>query len=266
MDVNALLNALRTVAQEENVEIGAFPLDSVPPVSESARDRIVQMILQAQGQAQGHETSQSVFRSPSGDIRAIGEGSRRRGASPSGSAHRSPRRFFLATSGLVAAAAVLAMWLKPTNPNSPNSPNALDSGFPAYSISASGGVRETRGVAPAATTGGDETTAASQRVTPASELVIVCRPETGVTDEVAARTFFVQGADVSEVHPRIQVAPSGAVELRLRGAELPGHGPGPAAVRVVVGRADRVRSTESRAALAGSVAPGLRWLTVPLDL
>jgi hypothetical protein len=265
MDVNALLSALRTVAQEEDAEIGAFPLDSIPPVPEGARDRIVQMILQAQGQAQaqGHETSQLVFRSPSGDIRAIGEGSRRRGASPSGSARRSPRRFFLATSGLVAAAAVLAVWLRPSNPSSPNSP---DSAFPAYSVSASGGVRETRGVAPAPTAGGGETTAASQRVTPASELVVVCRPETGVTDEVAARTFFVQGSDVTEIHPRTQVAPSGAVELRFRGAELPGHGPGPAAVRVVVGRADRVRSTESRAALAGALAPGTRWLTVPLDL
>jgi hypothetical protein len=91
---------------------------------------------------------------------------------------------------------------------------------------------------------------------------------------LAVRAFFVQGDSVDEVTPVVQLAPTGAAELRLRGSDLlPGHR-GRGALRVVVGRPADIRAVVPQAAATAATDTsvsaarhdGRRWLTVPLDL
>jgi hypothetical protein len=149
----------------------------------------------------------------------------------------------------------MALWLRPLPP---------DPALPPYAITASGGVREQRGTA--APTGRDATAAALQRVRPESELVVTLRPESAVEGSVAARAFLVQGAEVTDVPAPTRVAPSGAVELRLRGADLVGQRRGPAVLNVLVGRPRAVAAATPRALESVTSSPGVRVLTVPVDL
>ena len=108
--------------------------------------------------------------------------------------------------------------------------------------------------------------AQEQRLDPDSTRVVAARPETAVTGTVAARAFVVQGdGDATEVAPNAQVAPTGAIELRFRGADLIGTRHGAARLRVVVGRPEALRALPARSPSAVA-DPRWRELTVPLDL
>jgi hypothetical protein len=235
-DVNRFLNAIRTVAREEDAEIASFPTELAPVLSAVTRTRIADQII--------------ANLSSTGDALELRRQARQ----------RSRRTFVLSAGGLaVAAAAGLMMWMRPSG----DGPGA---GLPLYAVSASGGVAELRGAKPDALDAAGTTTA-TQRLRPESELRVTCRPDTAIEGPVAVRAFFVQGGnDVTEVRPLVVLAASGAAELRLRGVDLLGQHRGHGDLRVVVGRPDAVRTLDLRAAIAPSGATTLRWLTVPLDL
>ncbi|HEY4184236.1 MAG TPA: hypothetical protein VGP07_04170 [Polyangia bacterium] len=258
--MNALLEALRTVAREDEAEISTFsatPADVDQGISEKDRARITRRILRALAadKTETEKTEQAgqvlpkataaatVLRIDGGRVPPV---------------PRRQRRVFLATAGgLFASAAGLAIWLRPSAHEPP---------VPPYTVMASGGEKETRGGG-APNSGGDETTTPTQRLRAGSELVIAVRPDTAVSGPVTARVFLVQGQAITEPHTTTEVASSGAIELRLHGAELVYQSQGPAVVRVVVGRPGALRALDPRAS-APTVPGSTAWrvLTVPVDL
>jgi hypothetical protein len=247
--MKALLDGVQSVAREEDAEIEALSREADQPLAQAARDRIARRILEARHDARSPSEASSF--TPIGEKPTAGSA-----AAPRGSARRR-RRFvsLVGAGGIVAAAAAFALWARPSS---------QDLVLPAYSVTASGGVREQRGATPPP--GADDTTAALQRVRPDSELVIAVRPETTVAGAVAARAFLVQGTEVSEARAQTQIAPSGAVELRLRGVDLVGPRRGHALLRILVGRPSVIASAASPTIENGASGPGLRVLTVPVDL
>ncbi|HEY8924432.1 MAG TPA: hypothetical protein VIU64_08630, partial [Polyangia bacterium] len=139
-------------------------------------------------------------------------------------------------------------------------------------VSASGGVAELRGgpldaTDPADTAGSQQ--APLQRLRADSELRVVCRPDNPITGAVAVRAFFVRGEDAEEVSPVVRLAPTGAADLRLRGASLLSRHKGPGALVIVLGRSADIAALSPRQVAAGGPAATsdrLRRLTVPLDL
>jgi hypothetical protein len=248
--MSPLLDAVRTFAREEEAEIGTYAANTSHLISDVAQEDIVQKILalQARERADTPEEQGHARRMTS---ELVGLELPRR-------SHR--RRTALAFGGgLVATALAVALWMRPT----PQGP-----ALPAYSIEARGGIKDARGGAPdeAATA---RTTAPAQRLNLDSQLVVALRPETAVSGDVAARAFIVHGGDTTEVAPRVQVAPTGAIELRFHGSELIGSRHGEASLRVIVGRPAAVRTlVPSGLPLARpQVATArLQTLTVPLQL
>jgi hypothetical protein len=147
--------------------------------------------------------------------------------------------------------------------------------LPAYDVEARGGLKELRGAEPGAP-GTPGAIARPARVNLDSELVVGCRPATGVEGPVAARAFVVRdggAGPVAEVAPQVQTAASGALEIRLRpfagvAAAVDPAGPVRWTLRIAVGRPGNVAKLAvfDAAATAPADGPALRWLTVPLDL
>ena len=153
---------------------------------------------------------------------------------------RSRKSFVLTVGGLGVAAAAAAVFMIGMRPSGEGGP------LPAYAVSASGGVAELRGGKPEATEAGGTTTTPTERLRAESELRVICRPDSAIAGPVAVRAFFVQGADVDEVTPAVQLAATGAAELRVRGADLVGRHRGHGNLRVVVGRPGAVRAVDAR--------------------
>jgi len=246
--VRALLDRVRMVAREEDAEIEALSREVDQPLSRASLDRIARRITEMQGREA--RTSSAASESP-----PIDEVATARSAPVRRWSARRRLGFvsLVGTGGIVATAAALALWARPAS---------QDLVLPPYTVAASGGMREDRGATrpPSA----DETTAPLQRVRPDSELVVTLRPATTVDGTVEARAFLVQGTDVSEVRALTQIAPSGAVELRLRGADIAGERHGHALLRILVGRPGSI-APASPAIERGTSGPGRRVLTVPVD-
>jgi hypothetical protein len=77
--------------------------------------------------------------------------------------------------------------------------------------------------------------------------------------------FAVQGATGQEVWPQVQIAPSGAVEIRAAAGEVFGDRTGHWEMVVLIARPEALRKAEPAAAIARPSDPGWRRLTVPLD-
>jgi hypothetical protein len=277
-DVNSLLNAIRTVAREDDAAIARLPSELSPALTDSTRAHIAAQILRAQAQERQEQQQQRPpHQKP--EQSDPGRPDRREQPAPSPfrpqptasfpgdtlewrrqARSRSRRAFALSAGGLVvAAAAGLLLWMRPsgTDPDAP--------ALPGYAVSATGGVADVRG-AGSKTAPADGTTAARQRLRPESQLRVVCRPDTSVVGPVAVRAFFIQGGQITEVKPQIATAPTGAIELRVRGADLGGNR-GQGDLRVVLGRPDAVLAFDPHADGTKKIdGPALRRLTVPLDL
>jgi hypothetical protein len=172
-----------------------------------------------------------------------------------------PRRRRWLWPGLViplAAACALVLVLRPR-------PGPAPLPLPDYDITATGGLRQTRGPEPDQRS--NPAQAALQRVAAGTELVVVARPAVDVQGEIAVRAFVVRGEAVREASARVQFAPSGSVELRVRPADGMQGPPGAASLRIIVGRPAAVRgATQSEALRAPAGGPEARWLIVPLEL
>jgi hypothetical protein len=167
-----------------------------------------------------------------------------------------------AAAGLVLASRV---WLDPSGGLPP---------LPSYEVSARGGIKEVR--QGERLSGAAEATAHPERVGLQTELVVGCRPATAVDGPVAARAFvFREGAagSAAEVAHQAQTAGSGALEIRVRpfagvAATVDAAAPVRWTLRIAVGRPTDVAklAASDAAARAPADGPGIRWLTVPLDL
>jgi hypothetical protein len=244
--MDALLKAIRTVAREDDAAIASF-LGAGIALSEQARSRIAARIL-----AQPVDRRSGPTLSDAG----IRTGARIVELRPARRARPRRRTGFWAGAGVALAAA--AAWALVVS-----TPPAGEGALPAYSVRAGGGVMELRGSAPVDDLAAART-AGAQHLLADSELRIACRPDSVVTGPVAARMFFVQSGSFEELHPTMEVAPTGAVALRIRGLELLAHHTGRGELRVVIGRPTAVGAIST--ALTGTDGQGYRWLFVPVSL
>lgn len=250
-EMSPLLDTVGAFAREEEAEIGTYAANTSHALSDVARESAVQKILalQARERSERAAPSDSDVGRPTAPIALVRD---------------LPRRWrlktaLLAAAGACAAVAVaLVLWLHPA-------PGELS--LPAYSIAARGGIKQARGVATDGPEDG-QTVAAEQQLEPDSLLVVTARPETAVDGTVAARAFVVQGDQATEVAPNAQVAPTGAIELRFRGAELIGARHGAASLRLIVGRPEALQALPAGPTLPAAAVTDARWrvLTVPLLL
>jgi hypothetical protein len=233
--------SLKNLARSEAAEMAAVPPDYAPPLSAEARNEIAEAILAAPGAARA--------RSAEAPVTPIGEARRRR-----------PRTTWLAVALPLAAAAALALALGPLS-------GPRFAPLPTYEVSATGGIKELRSGEAAGSGRQGSSTAKPERIGRKMELVVVGRPDTAVEGPVAVRTFLVQGARVLEAKPRVEIASSGAVEVRVRPADAAVDGAGRWILRVLIGRPDSVRAVAPiDASGVASDQPGRRWLTLPLDV
>jgi hypothetical protein len=246
--MDTLLKAIRTVAREDDAAIATFSGET-PALSREARATIAERILAQQAQSRGGSTATDARVGP--DSPAVASLAARRG-------RRRGRAGWWAGAGVALAAAAWALVVS-TRP--PSSTVGAEGALPPYSIVASGGVAETR--APAGDAA-DRRTAPAQHLRAQSELQIALRPESTVAGPVAVRAFFVHGATFEEVRPDVEVAGTGAVALRIRGAALLDHHSGPGELRVVVGHAAAVNAVSRP--LESTDGAGTRWLSVPIQL
>jgi len=278
--MDKLLNALRVVAREEDAAAAACPADQVPEISASLRAQIaaeaVRQLSRVPTVGVIPAQSDSAALSPVAGDQLRGRRDRR-------VSQRSRRMAWSLGTAALAAAAALLLWIRaPTAPAGSDGAGAL----PDYAVVASGGLADTRGGGqPSGSDDATATTAAPVRLNGSSELRVIGRPESAVVGPVAARAFVVRDGVATEVVPTVQIAATGAVELRLRGAQLNGglsaaggtlanRSAVSRTLRVVVGRPEAIRAVVPADAVAGA-APGRsrpqeaaerRWLTVPLDL
>ena len=231
--VSSLLDAVGARARSDDAEAATFPADQVPALTDELREGIVQRVSAAGASDTGGAKVTSLA-----DAR-----SRLRRARPA----------IVAAAGALAVAAAVLLWMRPKSEGG---------ALPPFSISAEGGEKDVRG-APAPG-GGTPTLATLQRVRARSELTVSVRPETPVKGAVAARAFVVSGDAIAEAPAISEVAPSGAVRLVLKGADLVGARRGPGLLRVVLGRPDVVAGFDPQRSLRDSSGPGWLALTVPL--
>jgi hypothetical protein len=239
--VEKLITSLRNLARAEAAEMAAVPPDYAPPLSGQDRREIADAILaQRSGEATGAPRAAA-------SVSSLDEARRRR------------RNRLMALVVPAAAAAAIALALGPlSRPGLPP--------LPSYDVSATGGIKELRSGESAALerSGG---VARIERIAPQMELVVVGRPDTAVEGPVSARTFLIQGDRVREAQARVQTAPSGAVEIRVRPADAGVNGPGRWMVRVLIGRPQSVEDAALEDALGvPAEKPGRRWLTGPIDV
>ena len=234
--LTSLLNEVGEVARSEDAEAASFPGADVPALSAETRDRLVERILATRAGAE------------QGSVALIADARssrlRRTAARPA---------IIAAVAGSVAAAAAFAFWIRS---------DAGSLALPTYAISAEGGESDVRGAPEAARN--DAAVAPLQRLRRRSELVVSLRPETSVTGPVAARAFVVWGDAIVEAPALFRAAPSGAVQLVLKGADLVGKRRGPGRLRVVVGRPRALESFDPQRMLADDAGLGWRTLTVPV--
>ena len=256
-----LLNAIRNASREDDDETASLAADPSCSLSDATRERIVGSILRAQAEAKERLADAGSVAS----VAASGDDAlsvQRRLRVPT------RRNLGFAAGGLavaLAAAAAFSVWMRPADQAAM---------LPAYFVSASGGVSELRAGRPEPGTEDGTTIAPPERLRSESELRVVCRPDTAIVGPLAVRAFFVQGDAVDEVIPVVQLAPTGAVELRLSGHDLLSRHRGQGRLRVVVGRPRAIRevappmaASESDERYGSTSARGdRRWLTVPLDL
>jgi hypothetical protein len=242
-EMSALLDALGKLAREEQAFGLTLSPESIPVLSESAKDRIASRILEVQLAEQ-----KSTLRAPTGSTFQL-----------VAKKHRPVfARWKLAFGSVAAAAAILVLLL--------NGPSQDHNGaLPGYAVSATGGVKTMRG---GAASGADDESA----VTPVqilgrdTELKMFCRPQTAVGGAIAVRAFFVRDGQSNEIRPRVRMAPTGAVELTAKANDVFEGAPTHGSVRIVVGRPDAVRAMNPIRALDGtSPVPEARWLTVPVE-
>lgn len=239
-DLQKLLAALRVTAKEDELAVARLPAEAFAPLSADDRARVANRIVQAQAaETQREKTS-------SGGAVVSMEGRRRRGRGI----------VAVALAPLAAAAALVLVVRSFSGEQMPP--------LPDYEISASGGSKELRGADPAAAAAAG-LVAAPQRLRRESQLVAIARPAVAARGGVAVRAFVVQGRTVDEVWPQLQIAASGAVEIRAPVAEVFGDRKGRWELVVLVARAEALRKTEPAAAIAHPSDPTWRRLTVPLD-
>jgi hypothetical protein len=253
-DMEALLNAIRTVAREDDVAIAGFSGETAA-LSAEERARISERILALQGQ--GRPASTVTDARAGADARIVDRLAARRGRTRRGGG------LWTGAAVALAAAAALVLWLRPHPVANVDGQGGLP-GLPTYAVSATGGIAELRGPAPGIVVEGR--TALAQRLNAQSELEVACRPDSAVAGPMAARAFLVHGGAADEVRPDVQVAPTGAVALRIRGAALVALHTGEAELRVVIGRPAVVSVIAAPVAVAANDSEGVRWLTVPLRL
>jgi hypothetical protein len=225
--MKTLFDSVQSLAREAAAEEETLPADAVPTLSRSDHERIVQSILRGRSQRAGRPTSR-------------------------------PHAFFYVASFAVAMATMLALWVRPSSRDHDD-----DRSFPAYTVTASGGAKDVRGgetVSGAA----DTATASPQVVRGDSELVVNLRPAAAVSGPIGARAFIVASAGMNELVVSSRAAPSGAIQMVFRGADLQGQRSGQAVLNVVVGRPDAISSLDSRAVGRDRSGPGWRVVSVPL--
>ncbi len=222
-ELDKLLGALRTVAREDELAVARLPADAYAPLSAADRAGIADRILRAPQAA-------APVDSPVIPI----------------ASRRPARRWVLAAVvGPLAAAAALVLLIRPFS-------GEQTGPLPAYDISASGGIREMRGAEPAAGQA-PGSIAAPQRLRPDSRLVVVARPDVAVDGPIAVGVFLSQAGRTEEIRPQIQIAPSGAVEIRASAADVFAGRTGHWDLVVLIGRS---KPSE----------PTARRLTVPVDI
>ncbi|HVR64952.1 MAG TPA: hypothetical protein VMU50_23810 [Polyangia bacterium] len=235
-----LLAALTAVARDDEMAVARLPSEAFAPLSAADRAKIADRILQPQAV----EAQQEKPTTADAVVSMVG---RRRGS-------RGCRAAALAPLALAAAVMLVVRSF---------SGERLGP-VPEYEISASGGIKELRGGdTPSSEAAG--TLAEPQRLAPQSQLVAIGRPKIAVEGPMAVRAFVVQGAKVEEVWPQLQIAASGAVEVRAPVAAVFGDRTGHWELVVLVGRAAALRRAEPAAALAGPSDGTWRRLVVPLD-
>jgi hypothetical protein len=244
-DVKKLFANLRTVAKAEEAELAGAPADVLAPLSAADRSEIAAAILRGTPQAAAKAVAAEAQRRP--------EAARPRGRG----------RFWAFAILPVAAAAALVLIVRPfaTHSGGGGSWPAL----PGYDVTAESGIKDVRGAGEPS--GAPGTVAALQRVARDTELTVVARPATAVDGPIAVRAFVVEGGAAKEIVPRVDSAPSGAVQLRVRPGEALAGTPGHAELRAVVGRPDAIQGiSPADAAGAPSDTPARHWLTVPLEV
>jgi hypothetical protein len=250
-EMSPLLDTVGAFAREEEAEIGTYAANTSHILSDVARESAVQKILalQARERTERSADDDSGVARPVAAIALVQDRPRR---------SRLKSGLLAVAGGCGAVAVALVLWLHPA-------PGEL--ALPAYSIAARGGIKQARGVAADGAEDGKRVVE-EQQLEPDSLLVVTARPETAVDGTVAARVFVVQGDQATEVAPNAQVAPTGAIELRFRGADLIGARHGAASLRVIVGRPEALQALPAGPGLPASAVTDARWrvLTVPLAL
>jgi hypothetical protein len=245
LDVEKLLAGLRIVAREEAAALASAPVDAFTPLSADERGEIAAILL-----ARPAGAAKIADAKPSADTGA--------GIVSLTDARRWRRRVLTWVLPL-AAAAGLALALGPLSRDVTPLPP-----LPAYEVTAQGGLKTVRGGPVEPTREG--ATPRPERIALDTELIVHARPAIAVDGPVSVRAFAIRDGTAHELPAQVELAPSGAAEVRVR----PGAGlvkPGPATLRILIGRVADVRDAKPiDAALASVDASGRRWLTVPIDL
>lgn len=237
-DMDALFAELRDTARQEEAEISSVPSSFASPLSGEERETIAAAMVAAL--ARGN----------------VGTGKAPPLPAPTVESRRRRSRRWLWPIVLLPLAALVLVLRSATGPSF--------APLPAYALDVQGGLRDTRGAAP-------EALAATarvplQRVSPDTELVIVVRPVVAVDGQVASRAFLIRGDRAEEIAAVEQVSLSGSVETRVRPAGRALGLPGPALLRIVVGRPAAVRAISPGESARCVDGPDARWLMVPLEL
>jgi hypothetical protein len=238
--VEKLLAAVTAVARDDDLAVARLPTQAFAPLSASDRAKIADRILRPRAAEPERE------RPKTGDVVVSLDSRRRKGR----------WRLMTALAPLALAAAVVVA-LRSFSGVGPGP-------LPGYEIIATGGIRETRGAETASSQAG-AMVAAPQRLRPRSRLLVIARPRIAVEGPVATRVFVVQGNKAAEVWPQVQIAASGAVEVRAPVAEVFGGRMGHWELVVLIGRSEALRRTDADAAVASPSDPRWRRLIVPLD-
>jgi hypothetical protein len=242
-DVKKLFANLRAVAKAEEADLAGAPADVLAPLSAAERSEIAAAILRGTPQAAAKPVTAEAQQRPAARPRGRGR--------------------FLAFAIPLAAAAALVLIVRPFAPHSGG--GGSWPALPGYDVTAESGIKDVRGAGEPS--GAPGTVAALQRVARDTELTVVARPATAVEGPIAVRAFVVEGGAAKEVVPRVDSAPSGAVQLRVRPGDALAGAPGRAELRAVVGRPDAIQAlSPADAANAPSDTPARHWLTVPLDV
>jgi hypothetical protein len=240
-----LLAGLRAVAREEATALASAPIDASAPLSADERGEIAALLLGTPGGARKDPKAKTNAPAEAG-VASLAEA-------------RLRRRRWLTVAVPLAAAAGLALVLGPLSSN-----RTRFEPLPDYDVTAEGGLKTVRGGDPNG--GGAATIARPERIGRDTELVVHARPATAVDGPLALRAFAIQGGVARELAAQVELAPSGAAEVRVR--------PGAATVQagritllILIGRVDDVRAaTLVEAAASPADANGRRWLTLLLDL